>query len=78
MEPYIIESKMSVMTYPVKKARNLALVNWGIYVCVCAHTHIFVLNKSKTHPRLPWWFSGKESACQFRRCGFNPWVRKIP
>ena len=24
--------------------------------------------------RLPWWFSGKESACQCRRCGFNPWV----
>ena len=22
--------------------------------------------------------SGKESACQFRRHGFNPWVRKIP
>ena len=24
------------------------------------------------------WFSSKESACQSRRCGFNPWVRKIP
>ena len=24
------------------------------------------------------WFSSKESACQCRRCGFNPWVRKIP
>ena len=32
-------------------------------------------------PRLlgfPWWLSGKESACQRRRCGFNPRVRKIP
>ena len=27
---------------------------------------------------LPWWFSGKESACQRRRCRSNPWVRKIP
>ena len=27
---------------------------------------------------LPWWLSGKESACQCRRLGFNPWVRKIP
>ena len=26
---------------------------------------------------LPWWLSGKESTCQYRRCGFNPWVRKI-
>ena len=27
---------------------------------------------------LPSWLSGKESACQCRRCRFNPWVRKIP
>ena len=27
---------------------------------------------------LPWWLSGKESACQCRRCGFDPWVGKIP
>ena len=23
------------------------------------------------------WLSGKESACQYRRCGFHPWVGKI-
>ena len=28
--------------------------------------------------RLPWWLSGKESACQCRRHQFDPWVRKIP
>ena len=27
---------------------------------------------------LPRWVSGKESACQFRRCEFDPWVGKIP
>ena len=27
---------------------------------------------------LPWWLSGKESACQCRRYEFDPWVRKIP
>ena len=27
---------------------------------------------------LPKWLGGKESACQCRRCGFHPWVRKIP
>ena len=26
---------------------------------------------------LPWWLSGKESAYQCRRCGFDPWVGKI-
>ena len=24
------------------------------------------------------WLSGRESACQCRRCRFNPWVGKIP
>ena len=28
--------------------------------------------------RLPRWLSGKESTCQCRRCGFDPWVGKIP
>ena len=27
---------------------------------------------------LPWWLSGKALACQRRRWGFDPWVRKIP
>ena len=27
---------------------------------------------------LLWLLGGKESACQRRRCKFNPWVRKIP
>ena len=27
---------------------------------------------------LPRWLSNKESACQCRRCGFDPWVGKIP
>ena len=25
----------------------------------------------------PWWLTGKEFACQWRRCGFNPWSEKI-
>ena len=27
---------------------------------------------------LPWWLRGKESVCQCRRHGFDPWVRKTP
>ena len=30
------------------------------------------------HSVLPGLLSGKESACQLRRCRFDPWVRKIP
>ena len=27
---------------------------------------------------LPWWLSGKESFCQCRRHGFNPWLGRSP
>ena len=27
---------------------------------------------------LPRWLRGKESTCQWRKCGFDPWIRKIP
>ena len=27
---------------------------------------------------LPWWLSGKEPGCQYRRHEFDTWVRKIP
>ena len=33
---------------------------------------------SKNEEGFSWWFSGKESACQCRRRGFDPWVGKIP
>ena len=25
-----------------------------------------------------WWLSGKESSCQYRRCRFDPWIRRSP
>ena len=37
-----------------------------------------MFTKHYQHSGLPWWFSGKESVCQYRRCGSDPWVRKIP
>ena len=40
------------------------------YLCVCVCARVGML--------LPSWCSSKESAGQCRRCGFNPWVRKIP
>ena len=42
----------------------------------------FISTYSKTQLKevdgLSRWFSGKESACQCKRCKFDPWVRKIP
>ena len=36
------------------------------------------LKASRPALRASWWFSGKESACLFKRHGFNPWVRRSP
>ena len=36
------------------------------------------LRFSHTVAWLPWCLSGKESACQSRRCRFDPWVEKSP
>ena len=33
---------------------------------------------NKQIPGLPWWLSGKESAYQCRRRGFDPWTGRIP
>ena len=43
------------------------------------YKELIQLNTNKTTwLGLPWWFSGKESACQCKRYRFNPWSRKIP
>ena len=34
--------------------------------------HQLIFSQPNRWDRLPWWLSGKEPACQFRRCGFNP------
>ena len=36
-----------------------------------------IINLYLCKGRLPRWLSGKGSACQCRRCGFDPWVGKI-
>ena len=42
-------------------------------------TSTATIKNSKVIPQgLPWWFSGKESACQCRRCGFSPWSDRSP
>ena len=39
---------------------------------------IFSENYINLREGLCWWLSGTEPTCQCRRCGFNPWVGKIP
>ena len=43
-----------------------------------AHYDSFQQREINCLEGLPWWLSGKESTCQCKRHGFNPWVTKIP
>ena len=54
-----------------------------VYACYIQYLYLPMLGThTHTHThRLPRWYSGKESAYQcwrLRRCGFDPWVGKIP
>ena len=54
----------------LRSRRCFSLALWGLRLAPN-------LEKRKT-PRLPWWLSGKESACQCSRHRLNPWSRKNP
>ena len=49
----------------------------AIYGVAQSRTRLKQLSSSSSS-RFPWWLSDKESACQCRRGGFDPWVGKIP
>ena len=54
---------------------------WAILVAASGvDCRVLRLGSPRTNTGLPWWLSGKESACQcrrHRRRGFHPWVRNI-
>ena len=54
-----------------------SLFIWGHLGCFQV---LAIMNKAAVNTvcGLPWWLSSKESTCQCRRCGFTPWVWKIP
>ena len=71
---YVVLSFRELLTLQVNHAPCFPmfwlLVNlsgWGLYY----------LSIISIHHGLPRWLSGKASTCQWRRCRFDPWVRKI-
>ena len=54
---------------PPSRARSCDTGRWRTRGCLASWHRCY---------GLPWWLRGKESACQCRRHGFYPWVRKIP
>ena len=55
----------------------LAVWPWKSYLLFLSFYFLFCKIKMVT-PALPWWSSGKESACQRRGHRFGPSSRKIP
>ena len=51
----------------VASSKDLGLIYFCLY-----------LLSAQRHQTLPRWYSGEESVCQCRRCGFDPWIRKLP
>ena len=60
----------------------MKLEEYGVHGKFSKEPHliqIFIINwKAMLIRGLLWWLSSKASTCQWRRHGFNPWIRKIP
>ena len=60
--------------YHLSHQGNLLSVIWGWKYLSHLHTwKLYFLITTILFTGLPWWLSGKESPCQCRRCGFDPW-----
>ena len=60
---------------------HFKLWDWPIPRKIRCMTAIHLIRKGISYVLshgLPRWCSGKESACQCKRCRFDPWIRKIP
>ena len=58
---------------------SLLIVEWKVALQRSESLlHYFYLDDPSLTEGLRQWLSSKESACQCRRHGFNPWVGKIP
>ena len=64
---------------PHENVSSMKEGTWHLLSLLCLqHLTLYSIHSSVGLPR---WLSGKESACQCRRCrgpGLDPWVRKIP
>ena len=50
--------------------------NWRTTVLQCCISNSFCCTTNESAGN--WWLSDKEYACQCKRSGFDPWVKKIP
>ena len=53
--------------------QNFVILSEVLSFYCSKHSICLISNNSSSS----WWFIGKESAYQYRRCRFDPWVKKI-
>ena len=68
---YLHGSKVSSFMFMIFKFTVKCILKFSLNQFSCNNLNV------SCHTGLSRWLSGKESACQCRRCGFDPWVRKI-
>ena len=56
-----------IWTWGHQSSDWIIILMWLMFYVICLFIH-----------GLSWLLSGNEAACQWRGCGFNAWVRKIP
>ena len=56
--------------------RSFLFITWLTTIGIHLFRYLLYLN-IRRHLGLLWWLSGKESTCQYRRHGFNPWAGKF-
>ena len=81
----MISTGHCIITSDINFCLSLPLVTkvsiWIFRINRILQIHIFMYLMKKFiifFRGLLWWLRGKESTCQCRRYGFNPWVKKIP
>ena len=78
-EPLIEETVLSIV-YSCLLCQRL-IVHRCVGLClgfVSCSIDLSVFSASPILFGLLWWLRGKDSTCQWRRCGFDPWVEKTP
>ena len=60
---------VSFLSFPVVLGANIILLIGSMYSAVA---------QTEGTRSISWWLRGKEPTCQCRRCGFDPWIGKIP